>query len=65
MASIHISFGEHLAGCYKYLQHLKEANVSESKTKKYQMLKVKIPPFHKKLVLPGIEATLEAKINSF
>jgi len=53
VASINISFGEHLAGCYKYLQHLKETNVPESKTKKYQILKVKIPPFHKKLVLPG------------
>jgi hypothetical protein len=62
MASINISFGEHLAGCYKYLQHLKETNAPESKTKKYQMLKVKIPPFHKKLVLPGMEALFEANI---
>ncbi|CAG5114035.1 Oidioi.mRNA.OKI2018_I69.chr2.g8117.t1.cds [Oikopleura dioica] len=53
VASIQISFGEHLVGCYKYLRHLKETSPPGSKLKTYEMLKVKIPPFEKKLVLEG------------
>ena len=58
VASIQISFGEHLVGCYKYLRHLKETNPPESKLKTYEMLKVKIPPFEKKLIIEGKESNL-------
>lgn len=53
MATVTLTFNEHISGCYKYIKHLKETSKPEEKAKTYKMLKVNIPPLKRKLVIPN------------